>query len=109
MGWNNGTIIFDGMCKALLCDKLEDKKEILKKLITILDDMDWDGQNESDYWTHPIVKEAMKELHQEWFNDRQSVPPCSECGAETPEQAETMCICSGDKDHCHGCELWHKD
>lgn len=34
---------------------------------------------------------------------------CLECGAETPEQSETMCICSGDKDHCHGCELWPDD
>jgi hypothetical protein len=35
-----------------------------------------------------------------------SQPPCSECGAMTPEEAETLCICSGDKDHCHGCDLW---
>lgn len=33
-------------------------------------------------------------------------PPCIECGAMTPEEAETKCICGGDKDHCHGCELW---
>jgi hypothetical protein len=31
---------------------------------------------------------------------------CIECGARTPEEAESECICSGDKDHCHGCELW---
>lgn len=35
-----------------------------------------------------------------------SKPPCQECGAMTQEEAETMCICSGDKDHCHGCDLW---
>lgn len=33
-------------------------------------------------------------------------PPCRECGAMTPEQAETMCLCAGDKDNCHGCSLW---
>lgn len=33
-------------------------------------------------------------------------PPCYECGAMTPEEAETRCRCGGDKDHCHGCELW---
>lgn len=33
-------------------------------------------------------------------------PPCSECGAKTKKEAETMCICSGDKDSCHGCDLW---
>ena len=38
--------------------------------------------------------------------ERSKVPPCMECGAETPEQAETMCNCGGDKDDCHGCRLW---
>jgi hypothetical protein len=38
--------------------------------------------------------------------ERIKVPPCMECGAETPEQAETMCRCAGDKDDCHGCRLW---
>jgi len=33
-------------------------------------------------------------------------PPCMECGAMTPEEAETRCICGGDKDDCHGCHLW---
>ena len=33
-------------------------------------------------------------------------PPCQECGATTLEEAEKMCICSGDKDYCHGQELW---
>lgn len=33
-------------------------------------------------------------------------PPCLECGALTVKEAEIKCICSGDKDHCHGCELW---
>ena len=37
---------------------------------------------------------------------RYAQPPCLECGAETPEQAETMCNCAGDKDDCHGCHLW---
>lgn len=35
-----------------------------------------------------------------------SKPPCQECGAMTPEEAETKCICAGDKDDCHGCHLW---
>lgn len=38
------------------------------------------------------------------INDK--IPPCMECGAMTPEEAETRCVCSGDKDHCHGCDLW---
>lgn len=37
---------------------------------------------------------------------RYVVPPCLECGAETPKQAETVCRCGGDKDDCHGQQLW---
>lgn len=33
-------------------------------------------------------------------------PPCMDCGASTSEQAATMCLCGGDRDHCHGCEIW---
>lgn len=35
-----------------------------------------------------------------------SKPPCQECGAMTPEEAETRCHCGGDKDDCHGTKLW---
>lgn len=38
--------------------------------------------------------------------DAYSKPPCQECGAMTPEEAETRCKCGGDKDDCHGCHLW---
>lgn len=31
---------------------------------------------------------------------------CHECGASTQQEAETKCKCSGDKDHCHGCDVW---
>ncbi len=33
-------------------------------------------------------------------------PPCLECGAKTPEEAEKLCRCGGDKDSCHGTTLW---
>jgi ribosomal protein L40E len=33
-------------------------------------------------------------------------PPCMECGAHTPLEAEQLCNCSGDKDNCHGQHLW---
>ena len=39
-------------------------------------------------------------------DERYKQPPCLDCGAKTKEEAETMCICAGDKDHCHGCDLW---
>lgn len=31
---------------------------------------------------------------------------CCECGAKTSKEAEKKCICSGDKDDCHGCQIW---
>lgn len=37
---------------------------------------------------------------------RYEVPPCLECGATSPEDAQGKCVCSGDKDDCHGCSLW---
>lgn len=39
-------------------------------------------------------------------DERAKNPPCMECGARTAKEAETMCHCSGDKDDCHGCQLW---
>ena len=38
--------------------------------------------------------------------DRWEAPPCIECGAVDAKDAETKCICAGDKDDCHGCHLW---
>ncbi len=35
-----------------------------------------------------------------------SKPPCLECGAVTLLEANDKCLCGGDKDDCHGCELW---
>lgn len=50
------------------------------------------------------LAEMEKEMA-EWSEAR-SKPPCQECGAMTLEEAETKCRCGGDKDHCHGVELW---
>ena len=36
-----------------------------------------------------------------------SEPPCIECGAKTEEESKSKCVCSGEKDNCHGCELWN--
>tara|TARA_R110002020_G_scaffold461823_4_gene681003 strand:+ start:3625 stop:3891 length:267 start_codon:yes stop_codon:yes gene_type:complete len=35
-----------------------------------------------------------------------STAPCIECGAMNEKEAEKLCNCSGDKDDCHGCQLW---
>ena len=47
-----------------------------------------------------IMREADEKLQK---------PPCLECGAMTAKEAETMCICGGDKDYCHGQDLWPDD
>lgn len=31
---------------------------------------------------------------------------CKECGAKNEEEAQTRCNCGGDKDDCHGCNIW---
>jgi len=36
--------------------------------------------------------------------ERERRPPCVKCGAETPEQAETMC--QPEDCDCPGCRLW---
>jgi len=70
MGWASGVEIFDVVAGALLDDKKEiNKKEVLKSLINVLEDGDWDTQNDSDYYDHPLVQEIFKELHPNWFED----------------------------------------
>jgi hypothetical protein len=49
--------------------------------------------------------ECGAEIHREAF-EILSKPPCNECGAMTTREAETLCKCGGDRDHCHGCDLW---
>lgn len=51
------------------------------------------------------IGECGAEIHREAF-ELMSKPPCNECGAMTTKEAETLCKCGGDRDHCHGCDLW---
>lgn len=69
MGWCSGTEIFDAVCGALLSDKPKDTKAVLKTLIEALEGQDWDCQSDSDFWNHPTVIEAMRELRPNWFDD----------------------------------------
>jgi len=62
MGWCSGTIIFDGIVESLLYPGRVDHKEVIKKLITSLWELDWDCEGDSNYLTHPLVKEAFIEL-----------------------------------------------
>ena len=54
----------------------------------------------------PLRELVALKLDMERHTERMKAPPCMECGAEAPEQAETMCRCGGDKDDCHGTRLW---
>ena len=77
MGWCSGTDVFDVVCEAMLdpenisidqdVDITSDTKGALKKIITALEEMDWDCQRESEFWDVPIVHEAFEELHPGWF------------------------------------------
>jgi hypothetical protein len=48
-------------------------------------------------------------LYDEAWDYLRQFPPCQECGAMTAKEAEGRCNCAGDKDYCHGCELWPDD
>lgn len=69
MGWCSGTEVFDNIAGLLVNDKPfteDDKKRILKVLIVTLRDLDWDCEPDSDYWTHPTVRQAFKEIYPKW-------------------------------------------
>lgn len=66
MGWCPGTEIFDVVAEELLGRKDIDVKIVLKRLIEELEDHDWDCQEESHSFDHPLVQEIMKELHPDW-------------------------------------------
>ena len=80
MGWCSGTDVFDIICDAMLASKntnvdpntgliMSNTKEALKKIITELEEMDWDCQQESEFWDSTIVQEAFKDLHPDWFEE----------------------------------------
>lgn len=69
MGWCSGTQVFDPICEALFGDEPLDRKALLKEVIDALESNDWDCQQDSAYWDHPLVQEVMRELHPSWFED----------------------------------------
>lgn len=66
MGWCSGTEIFDKVVGILLEKEPLDKKGLIKEMITLLEDADWDCQSDSDYINHPLVREAFIEVDPEW-------------------------------------------
>lgn len=66
MGWCSATVIFDTLCEALIYDTDDvDKLKLLKVLINILWENDWDCEYDSSFITHPLVKQAFIELDED--------------------------------------------
>lgn len=67
MGFGSGVQIFDDVMKVIFENDLPEskEKEIIKGLITALEDHDWDTQRDSEYYDYPQVQEAFMELHPE--------------------------------------------
>lgn len=58
MGWCSATEIFDDVCDVLLAEEPIDKVQVIARLIDALEQGDWDCQEESGYWDHPVVVQA---------------------------------------------------
>jgi len=71
MGWCSGTRIFDAFCSIMFDPENTDFNEILKQFIEELEYMDWDCHRDSAYWDTPVVQKAMRELHPDWFEDKE--------------------------------------
>lgn len=71
MGWCSATPIFDAIGKYVLDSELPEEKQfgIMRVLADALEEEDWDCQQDSDYYDHPIIQRVMKELHPHWFDD----------------------------------------
>lgn len=71
MGWCSGTEIFDAVAKYVVStDQPEDVQvNLLLTLADAMEDMDWDCQQDSAYYDHPIVQKVMRSLHPDWFDD----------------------------------------
>ena len=69
MGWCSATEIFDHVAGVLLGEDTKDPKEVLTELAWVLRDRDWDCEQESRYYDHPVVQEVMKEVFPQWSDD----------------------------------------
>lgn len=71
MGWCSGTEIFDAVVSFVLkTDASDDEKSsLLKTLADALENHDWDCQQDSDHYEHPIVQRVMHELHPDWYEE----------------------------------------
>jgi hypothetical protein len=68
MGFCSGTDIFEPVAKVVLESQWSDeiKYTVIRELVDALENHDWDCQDESEYWQHPIVRRVFKDLHPDW-------------------------------------------
>lgn len=72
MGWCSATDIFDRMVDIVLgADDMRDttKEELITALVEVLEDRDWDCQDESAYRGHPFVEAVFKKLHPDRYGE----------------------------------------
>jgi hypothetical protein len=69
MGWCSGTRLFDEICELLLDKKRAHPVDRFVTLIKIFESDDWDCQLDSDYYDHPVVNQAFRKLHPDWFEE----------------------------------------
>ena len=66
MGWCGGTEIFDTVCDVVLSGEKVDKKELLKALIEVMWEHDWDCEEDSDFIDDKLVRECFVELDSDY-------------------------------------------
>ena len=74
MGWSGGAEIFDRVARDLMYihDSVYDTDipmyqvlNVLSNLKSVLEYQDWDTQNESAYWNHPIIGKILGNTFEE--------------------------------------------
>lgn len=73
MGWCSGTQVFDDIMYIVLNPRDDEdtisKAKVVRAVIDALWEHDWDCEEESDWWKHPIVQTAARELDPRRFED----------------------------------------
>ncbi|MCK5607542.1 hypothetical protein KAR91_37005 [Candidatus Pacearchaeota archaeon] len=112
VGLRTRTHHYEGGSHGFVSILLEDKVTIEIKTVQERDTdrTKYNGKKELLIMWHDdnlnsLSTEDMAQVMRE-ADERLQNPPCLECGAMTAKEAETMCICAGDKDYCHGQDLW---
>lgn len=67
MGWCSATEIFDSIVGHLIGDSTVPVEKVIENLVTSFEDADWDCQQDSDYYDHPVVRRVFVKLHPDWF------------------------------------------